>query len=415
MFTCLPACLPASIQNDMNEFFDKLLDKLETATSVDYIRASEADKGDDTDDARSIKWKGVWKQIKENVFQGEIVYQKELNDTNGDSCGHIQEMRKEDFSRLELTVGPRFADLHASLDDYFETQLFTGDNKIDCSVCEQKQNMIRSTVLGRAPSTLVLALKRYILDFETFEHVKLNNRMEFPVELNMYRYTIEGKAEAARLAAMSHGDGDTGGGTPALTPGGGTSGGSGYNSPRSSAPPSPRASLSLSPRQRRSHGTLYEDGTDIDGSHTPPMTPGRSVDDGSGNGPGSLYEYILQGVLVHAGVAGGGHYYSFGENPKEPTKWHRYDDEMVTTFGATPSELAYECFGGPIGGGDSSSSSSAGVGMDRTANALVLFYRRKGTETEKEATDYAKRGNFKKKDKWKVVNYFKEYKISLWR
>ena len=30
-------------------------------------------------------------------------------------------------------------------------------------------------------------------------------------------------------------------------------------------------------------------------------------------------------------------------------------------------------------------------------------------DTQKEATDYAKRGNFKKKDKWKVVLYDRKY------
>ena len=70
-------------------------------------------------------------------------------------------------------------------------------------------------------------------------------------------------------------------------------------------------------------------------------------------------------------MAGGGHYYSFGENPDDPSKWHRYDDEVISTFGATPSELAYECYGGPVDGNGSTGS------INRTANGLVLFYRKK--------------------------------------
>ena len=35
-------------------------------------------------------------------------------------------------------------------------------------------------------------------------------------------------------------------------------------------------------------------------------------------------------------------------------------------------------------------------------------------DTEKEATQYANRGNFKKKDKWKVVLYDKKYYKQLW-
>jgi len=35
-------------------------------------------------------------------------------------------------------------------------------------------------------------------------------------------------------------------------------------------------------------------------------------------------------------------------------------------------------------------------------------------DTEKEATQYANRRNFKKKDKWKVVLYDKKYYKQLW-
>ena len=35
-------------------------------------------------------------------------------------------------------------------------------------------------------------------------------------------------------------------------------------------------------------------------------------------------------------------------------------------------------------------------------------------DTEKEATKYALKKHFKKKHKWKVVNYFKEYRMKSW-
>ena len=35
-------------------------------------------------------------------------------------------------------------------------------------------------------------------------------------------------------------------------------------------------------------------------------------------------------------------------------------------------------------------------------------------DTEKEATKYGLKKHFKKKDKWKVVNYFKEYRMKSW-
>jgi ubiquitin carboxyl-terminal hydrolase 9/24 len=39
---------------------------------------------------------------------------------------------------------------------------------------------------------MILHLKRFDLDFQTFETIKLNNRMAFPLRINMFEYTKEG-------------------------------------------------------------------------------------------------------------------------------------------------------------------------------------------------------------------------------
>ena len=46
------------------------------------------------------------------------------------------------------------------------------------------------------PHTLVLHLKRFEWDFETETRFKKKDRFAFPLELDMYRYTLEGLAEA---------------------------------------------------------------------------------------------------------------------------------------------------------------------------------------------------------------------------
>ncbi|CAN0246741.1 unnamed protein product, partial [Discosporangium mesarthrocarpum] len=68
------------------------------------------------------------------------------------------------------------------------------------------------------------------------------------------------------------------------------------------------------------------------------------------------YKYNLKGILVHAGVAQGGHYYSFirdrgadascaqGEGARDG--WYRFDDEDVTPF--NPVNIERECFGGSV-------------------------------------------------------------------
>ena len=60
-----------------------------------------------------------------------------------------------------------------------------GDNKIDCAVCMEKKVTTRRMVVGSLPRSLILHLRRFDLDFQTFETVKLNNRMAFPTTLNM--------------------------------------------------------------------------------------------------------------------------------------------------------------------------------------------------------------------------------------
>ena len=73
----------------------------------------------------------------------------------------------------------------------------------------------RSTI-KTLPPCLPIHLKRFDLDYTTFQTVKLNERFEFPLELNMFPYTLEGcKYYDAR------------GGCPVVVLGGGGGGGSG--------------------------------------------------------------------------------------------------------------------------------------------------------------------------------------------
>ena len=57
------------------------------------------------------------------------------------------------------------------------------------------------------PHTLVLHLKRFEWDFETETRFKKKDRFEFPLHLDMFRYTLEGlaEAEAARSQPVRHG------------------------------------------------------------------------------------------------------------------------------------------------------------------------------------------------------------------
>ena len=115
-----------------------------------------------------------------------------------------------------------------------------------CDRCKKKCDTILRTAISALPDVLMLSLKRFDLDYNTFETVKLNSRCAFGHTLNVKKYTLEG-VEASTNAV---GDG------------------------------------------KSSDGVM-----DTDDSQSSIL----SDDD---------YDYRLVGVLVHAGVAQGGHYYS---------------------------------------------------------------------------------------------------------
>ena len=53
------------------------------------------------------------------------------------------------------------------------------------------------------PHTLVLHLKRFEWDFETETRFKKKDRFDFPLQLDMFRYTVEGLAEAEAASSPS--------------------------------------------------------------------------------------------------------------------------------------------------------------------------------------------------------------------
>ena len=58
----------------------------------------------------------------------------------------------------------------------------------------------------------------------------------------------------------------------------------------------------------------------------------------------SSLRYRLRGALIHQGIAGGGHYYSFVQD-RESGKWMKFDDDRVTSF--DPKNIPEVCFLSP--------------------------------------------------------------------
>ena len=84
--------------------------------------------------------------------------------------------------------------------------------------------------------------------------------------------------------------------------------------------------------------------------------------------------YTLCGVVIHSGVAGGGHYVSIVKQPDG--RFVLFDDNEAIPF--DPEKIPEYCFGGEA----EESAGARGGGRERTKNAYMLLYSRDDTDTQ---------------------------------
>jgi len=270
-------------QNDASEYAMKLLDKLEIPLK---------------------KWSPNAFKFLEHTFRLKQTKQKLCKE-----CG-LKTNREENLMNIDCQIRGK-SDIHEALSTMCEVEYMEGDNKVFCDNCKKNCDTVLRTAISALPDMLILSLKRFDLDYNTFETVKLNSRCEFGQKLNMKRYTLEG------LEAMEN---------------------------------------------------MEDSGRTLNGD-----------DDPLNILPDEDYEYRLAGVLVHHGVAQGGHYYSFirdrTQSSEKDDQWYRFDDDEVTPF--NPSNIEVECFGGKIKKETKWPNGQVNtVETDQLANALMLFYEK---------------------------------------
>jgi ubiquitin carboxyl-terminal hydrolase 9/24 len=231
-----------------------------------------------------------------------------------------QTNREEKLLNIDCQIRGK-TDIHEALATMTEVEIMEGNNRVFCDRCKKNTDTVLRTALSMLPNMLILSLKRFDLDYNTFETVKLNSRCAFGQTLNMKRYTLEGLEAMERVGFEN----DDGGVSP----------------------------------------------MDITGSAA------AAINDPLSKLPDDDYEYKLAGVLVHAGVAQGGHYYSFIKDriPGSQDQWYRFDDEDVTPF--DPASIEVECFGGKVKKETKWPNGQVHtVESEQYANALMLFYEK---------------------------------------
>ena len=145
-------------QQDSQEFYNNFCDKVENCLK-----------------------KTKYKYIVSDVFAG-----KSCNYVFCENCKHIS-YRFEDFYNLTLEV-KNITNLKDSLQKLNDPEII---DDFKCSNCNQKVRIKKVTTLSKLPNVLVVHLKRFYLDYQTFKTKKINSQFEFANNLNLKNYCIE--------------------------------------------------------------------------------------------------------------------------------------------------------------------------------------------------------------------------------
>ena len=174
---------PHPLQNDASEFYDKVLDTLEGQL-----------KG--TPQAKALN----------EALQGVMVRQKHCH-----KCETLTVNARDSYLKLTLECKENeveMGSLTECLDALTAPEEMTGDNKVNCDVCQEATETSFNVYLDSLPPLLVIHPKRFAFDMNTFQTVKLNHRITFPATLDMSPYTQEGMR--ARLEEQEEGTGTSG-------------------------------------------------------------------------------------------------------------------------------------------------------------------------------------------------------------
>ena len=82
-----------------------------------------------------------------------------------------------------------YKSVQESLQDQFSFITLDDDNKLTCDTCDKRTSSSKGQVITRLPPVLTLSLNRIEMDYETWQRKKINDRFEFPLELDMSAYT----------------------------------------------------------------------------------------------------------------------------------------------------------------------------------------------------------------------------------
>ena len=190
-----PAESDINQQQDADEFFNHLADRIEDslkplANEGGKVAAAASDAAPLPNPRDLDEPHALLRRLFEGTLSNQLL----------PSCGHDKD-RKEPYMVLSIDV-KEHATIASGLNAYIRGDMLDGDNKFMCETCKEKQNTLKRAVPNVLPPILILHLKRFDFDFELFRKVKLNTKCEFPHELDMEPFTVNGLKRREREKAQ---------------------------------------------------------------------------------------------------------------------------------------------------------------------------------------------------------------------
>lgn len=141
-------------------------------------------------DALEVKLKGTeFENIINELYQGSM-----LDYVKCKHCGY-ESQREDSFQDMNLAIRPFgsthvFGSIEEALDDFVKPEVLDGSNQYHCNVCDEKRDAEKGLKVKTLPYLLTIQLKRFDFNYETFQRIKLSDRVEFSTEMEFGKYIV---------------------------------------------------------------------------------------------------------------------------------------------------------------------------------------------------------------------------------
>jgi ubiquitin C-terminal hydrolase len=133
-------------------------------------------------------------QMINQLFEGVMV-----DYVKCEKCGY-ESQREDKYLDVSLAVRNEFDHIYndsveKALDNFVSVEHLTGENQYFCEKCQAKQDARKGLKFKNFPPIFMLQLKRFDLDYNTFQRIKINDKVTFPQVLNLNPYVNLAKPE----------------------------------------------------------------------------------------------------------------------------------------------------------------------------------------------------------------------------